>query len=311
MWDALKSLMKQPYWVIALLLGVALIVLSSVTFGKDPHWTTTTASIPWLRGMGIGLAFLSAGSFGFSVLETKLHLSAGLDLTRVKENNGILSTKINGCEIRCVNGRIENYGNDPNTVVVLPCNEYFDDDCAGDMRSALGAYVNKAFPGHASELVLLAKEECKRRFGEGVVRQKTDDDRATSFGAGKCILLIDPLDRPVRLALVSTTTQRQREGLSARITYLFDGMRELVARLADERLTEVVMPILGAGHGRIEPPLAFVSVLLAVGEAARYCEGGHTLRSATIIVFKKDSNSSPEVDPTVVRRALAIIGSRD
>jgi hypothetical protein len=69
------------------------------------------------------------------------------------------------------------------------------------------------------------------------------------------------------------------------------------------------MPILGAGHGRIDPPLAFISLLLAVTEVARYASGGLPLKRVTIIVFKKDPDGLPQVDPVVVRRALALVGS--
>ena len=72
----------------------------------------------------------------------------------------------------------------------------------------------------------------------------------------------------------------------------------------------VVMPILGAGHGGIAPPLAFVGLLLALAEAARYGQGGQHLKRATIVVFKLSANTPGEVDGVVVRRALALIGSR-
>jgi len=38
MWEALKDLLKQPYWIIALILGVALITFPCVTVDKDFQW---------------------------------------------------------------------------------------------------------------------------------------------------------------------------------------------------------------------------------------------------------------------------------
>jgi hypothetical protein len=64
-----------------------------------------------------------------------------------------------------------------------------------------------------------------------------------------------------------------------------------------------------AGHGRIDPATAFVSLLLALAEAARYASGGRPLKSATVVIFKKDKDSKPQVDPVVVRRALALASS--
>lgn len=246
----------------------------------------------------------------FSAFKPSPDVGAGLDLTRVKESNGVLWTTVGSCEIRVVNGRIEDQAGKAGVAVALPCNEYFDDHCAGDTRSALGAYVSRMFEGQVAEFISLMKDECRKRMGSGIEKQKTDDERAESFGAGRCILLTQPLARTVTIALVSTTTQRADQGLSARISYLFDGLHELVARLANMRLNEVVMPILGAGHGGIDSPLAFVGLLLAVAEAARYGQGGHHLKRVTIIVFKPDADNPPEVDPVIVRRALALIGSR-
>jgi Thoeris protein ThsA, Macro domain len=314
MWETLKTLLKQPYWVIALLLGVALVALPCVTVGKgnvDTHAPRTL----WLMMVGIALLLLSAAGFVFTLWSSRTsngdNAGTGLDLTRVRESDGVLSTKVSGCEIRVIEGRIEEYTHKPEVAVVLPCNEYFDDKCVSDTASALGAYVNRAFEGQAAAFVSLIKEECTKKLGAGAAQQKTDDERAESFGAGRCLLLVRPLNRSVPIALVSTTTQRASQGLAARISYLFDGMRELVARLADARLDEVVMPVLGCGHGRIDPPLALVGLLLAVAEAARYGQGGQRLKRVTIVVFKRDANSQPEVDSVVVRRALALIGSRD
>ena len=87
-------------------------------------------------------------------------------------------------------------------------------------------------------------------------------------------------------------------------------MNDLFERLADARVSEVTMPILGAGHGGIGAPLALVGLLLAIAEVARYGQGGQRLKKVTIVVFKKDAESSPEVDNIVVRRTLALIASR-
>jgi hypothetical protein len=150
-----------------------------------------------------------------------------------------------------------------------------------------------------------------KKFGSGKEQQKTNQDRAQSFGPGRCLLLIKPLDRLVPIALVSTTTQRAGQGLASQISYLFDGMRELVTCLADARIDNIVMPILGAGHGRLYAPLALVGLLLAISEAARYGQGGQRVKKVTIVVFKPDTNSPGEVDPVVIRRALALINAGD
>lgn len=313
--DALKELLKLPYRVLALILGVLLVTFPIVTIDKEYHWTThpPTTLIPvWI---GVALLILSVGSFLHTLFSKPSKgvgdVGAGLDLTRVKESNGAVWTTIGGCEIHVIKGRIEEQTVKAGVAIALPCNEYFDDRCAGDIRSALGAYVNRVFERQVDEFILAIKDACRKKLGAGVEQKKTDDEWAESFGAGKCVLLTRPLGQFAPVALVSTTTQRAGQGLSARISYLFDGMRELFRLLADARLNEVIMPVLGAGHGGIDPPLAFVGLLLAVAEAARYGQGGQRLKKVTIVVFKRDADSQPEVDDVIVRRALALIGSRD
>lgn len=233
-------------------------------------------------------------------------MDSGLDFSEVREDHGVLSTVLSGCEIRIVNGHIEDQAIDSKTVVVLPCNEYFDDRCAYDTKSALGAYVNKIFDGQVDQFISASKEECKKRLGPGIEQDKTADERSLSFGAGRAVLLLNPLGHKVPIGLVSTTTQRACQGLAAKTSFLFDGVCELATRLADARLHDVAMPILGAGHGQIDPSLAFVSVVLAVAEAIRSA-AGRSLRTITIVVFQKDAASAPQVHPTVVRRTLALI----
>lgn len=313
MMDALKALFKQPGWVIALVLGCMLVAFPCVTIDKDYHLSPHAPSTLWPVLCGVALLIFALVALGITLWakNTNEQGGAGVDLTRVTEKNGVVRTTVSGCEIRVVEGHIQDYAGDKGTVVVLPCNEYFDDRCAGDTKSALGSYVNQVFNGDVSSFISQLQDECRRTLGAGCVQQKTNEDRAVSFGVGRCVLLRKPLGSPVPVAVVSTTTQRASEGLAARISYQFESMRNLVAKLADARLSEVVMPILGAGHGRIDPPLAFVGLLLALAEAARYGQGGQRLRKATVVVFKRDNDTPAEVNRLVVRRALALVGSRD
>jgi hypothetical protein len=313
MLSVLKLLVKQPYWVIALVLGVVLVSFPCVTIDKEHHWQSHSPNTYWPVGVGVALLLLSSAAFWLSLRSKDENgAGAGLDLTRVKEKNGVLWTKVGSCEIRIVNGRIEDYPLRTGAVMVLPCNEYFDDRCASDDRSALGAYVKRNFDGQAPDFVTLIKNECRKTYGAGVVRRKTSNESAESFGAGRCVLLEQPLNRSVPIALISTTTQRADHGLAAQISYLFDGMQELVRHLANSatRLNEVAMPILGAGHGGIDAPRALVGLLLAITEAVGG-QGGQCLKRATIVVFRPDAGASPIVDPVVVRRALALIGSKE
>lgn len=313
MLDLLKALAKQPWWVLVLLVGAILVVIPTVGIDRtDKGYAFVTHPPTTLVPVGVGTFVIAVSMVGVWLTyrqKSPSAVGAGLDLSRVTERDGALCTVVSDCEIRVVNGRIEQYAQQGG-VVALPCNEYFDDRCVDDTSSALGAYANATFEGQVPAFVSLMKEEAVRRFGAGTEQRKTRDERAVSFGTGRCLLLLKPLGRSTHVAMVSTTTQRAEEGLSSRISYLFDGMRALVSQLADARLTEVVMPLMGSGHGHIEKPLALVGLLLAIAEVAHYGQGSQRLRRATVVVFQRDAKSQAEVDRLVVQRALALIGSR-
>jgi len=175
--------------------------------------------------------------FAVHLLRMKTSTEAGLDLRRVQESKGILFTNVAGCEIRAVNGRLEEYMANASVAVALPCNEHFDDRCTADTKSALGAYVSRIFDGRSAEFVFLLQQECVRHLGSPHEQQKTEKERGWSYGVGRRLFMAKPLGRFVPLAVVSTTTQRAGEGLSGRISYLFSGMRELVGAVADARIS--------------------------------------------------------------------------
>ncbi len=260
MMDLIKKLFDQPYWVLSLIIGSVLLLAPSVTMDKDYHWATHSPStyVPVVAGTIILLALIAA--FGFELYRDRS--VSGVDLTKVTEDNGAMWTMVSGCQIRVVNGDIVEHAQNSRSAVVLPCNEYFDDECAQDTRSALGAYVTRVFDGQAEGFMSLVKDECTRRLGTWTEQQKTNETLARSFGAGRCVLLVKPLGKTNPVALVSTTTQRAGEGLEARVSYLFAGIRELTSHLADERLGEVLMPVLGAGHGGVDPSIALVAFCL-------------------------------------------------
>jgi hypothetical protein len=306
MMGALKTLMKQPFWVITLLIGVALVTLPCVTVDRDFHMQSHPPTTYWLLGVGLVLVLLSALAYGFAlVIGPTAAAEGGADpsLAAVRELKGDLWTKISNCEIRVTYGRIESCEIHPGTAVVLPCNEYFDERSMRDRRTSLGSYVARKFDGQIAQFVELVGSECRNQLS-GIEQQKTDTERKLSFGPGRCLLLAKPLGSSVPVALVSTTTERAGEGVVARFSHLFEGLRELAAKLSAERISEITTPLLGGGG--LNEPLALMGLLLAATETIRYGQG-HRLRRLTLVLFKPDAQQTPRVEPIVARRALALI----
>jgi hypothetical protein len=208
--DALKALLQQPYWVIALVFGVALVGFPCLTVDKDYHLTSHPPTTLPPVVVGIALSVLSSTAFGFTLLAKRTsdeNELGSLDLKRVKETNGALWTNVSGCRIQVVNRRIEEYRHEPGAAIVLPCSEYFDDRCVGDTKSSLGAYVNRMFEGRVAAFASLIKDECRKKMGAGVAQQKIDEELAESFG-GRCLLLTKPLGIAIPVALISTNGVR-------------------------------------------------------------------------------------------------------
>jgi len=313
MWSFLKQLLKENYSVVILVFGAFFAGISCITVGQKDTYLLTHSPTPLaLFVLGLVLILVSVAAFAHSVWQPPD--SDGLDLSVVKENRGIFSTTIDDCEIRIVKGKLEDHAQRAGTVVVLPCNEYFDDECAEDAKSALGAYVNSVFKNRCAEFMFLVREQCSRVFGDGVEQKKAFKSgtlvRAVSFGVGVCLLLEKPLDHHVPVALISTTTQSPQIGLGGSVSYLFEGIKNLFRCMADARLNEVVMPLLGSGHGGVGHPLAFVGLLIAIAEAVRRGHGGFRKRTVTIVIYKKDKSTPAVVADIVIRRGLALVAAK-
>jgi hypothetical protein len=210
-WTRSKLFSSSHTWVIALVFGVALVGFPCLTVDKDYHLTSHPPTTLPPVVVGIALLVLSSTAFGCTLLAKRTSDAnelGGLDLKRVNETNGALWTNVSGCRIQVVNGRIKEYRQEPGAAIVLPCNEYFDDRCVGDTKSSLGAYVNRMFEGQVAAFASLLKDECRKKRGAGIAQQKTDEERAESFGAGRCLLLTKPLGITIPVALISTNGVR-------------------------------------------------------------------------------------------------------
>jgi pimeloyl-ACP methyl ester carboxylesterase/O-acetyl-ADP-ribose deacetylase (regulator of RNase III) len=228
----------------------------------------------------------------------------------VWECAGGFKARVGASEIGIVVGRIEEHPIGSETVVALPCDEYFDGQCTSDTRTALGVYINRRCAEKASTFSDLVKQHCLEWFGAGKQQQKTKEESGQSYGPGRAILVPDPSKNAAAIVLISTTTQRAGQGLAARMSYVFDGVQELFELLADRRINEVVMPVLGAGHGGIDPPLALAGLVLALAEAARYGSDRQSRKKITIVVFQRAKHDPPDVAPDVIRNALELVANR-
>ena len=104
---------------------------------------------------------------------------------------------------------------------------------------------------------------------------------------------------------VSVTTKRAGAGLRCEARYLFAAINAICGAMNDRRLTELHLPILGSGHGGLEPELALLYCLLAIRAALDARLAIH-LKSACIVVFQEDQSSEPLIPKELIHRILSV-----
>ena len=223
---------------------------------------------------------------------------------QIRERDGGIETKLRNTLIEVNFGRIEDYPPvDNDTVVVLPANEFFDDECISDARSALGAFMEKHFADELREpRKLLASALADR---ESTLVAKREGAVEPSYGVGTCVFMDSILDLDGSVALAAVTTQRQNEGLRSELSFILRAVTRVVEAMADRRLHTVVFPLLGSGHGGMSPELALFALLLAIGEnASGPCAS--QLRRVKLVIFRKDATAQPALDVAAVKEILRL-----
>jgi len=193
----------------------------------------------------------------------------------------------------------------PRSVVALPANEFFDDACVQDARSSLGAYIQHAFPDRATDIQKLISHKLHNVPSEIVEREP--NEWAKSYGVARCVYLEDALSSRRNVVLVSITTKRVGIGLRSEARYLFAAMKAICHEMNDRRLTDLYVPVMGSGHGGLEPELALLYLLLSTKAVLDDRLAGTHLRSVTIIVFQANAGTPPNISPDLIGRMLAVV----
>jgi hypothetical protein len=204
-------------------------------------------------------------------------------------------------DLRVTFGRIEDRRTDePGSVFVLPANEFLDDACITDHKSALGAFVKHHFGGHIDDFKRLV---AKRRDSLTPTLVEREEQRyEESYGVGTSLWLDNPLSSQIRMILCAVTRKRAGEGLKAEPAYLFAGMHSVSRVMNDHKMTDVHLPLLGAGHGDMASEVALLCLCLALVRAPH-------VRHAEIVVFRHSTEADPEITPQNARKILAFAAS--
>lgn len=210
--------------------------------------------------------------------------------------------KLDQLDINVRLGRIEEFGgNKKDYLVALPANEYFDDKCIDDPRSALGAFMQHHFNDQIPEIRAQITTILSGMPNEEV--QKSPGVRERSYGVGKCVFLQSPLQSDLQIAMIAVTTQRENHGLRADTSYIFEAATTLMQLMANNRLDRLYIPIIGSGHGGLREEVSLACMLIAFGELRR--RSTYNIKEINIVVFRPDKSSNSLTSEAHIKRALS------
>lgn len=220
---------------------------------------------------------------------------AGAEASEPKQVSG----RIGKATVELAFGRIQDCRSDrADSVVALPANEYFDDECITDTKSSLGAFVQDVFGSKLDEFVDHVRAELDGLPTQRVSRaERRIDD---SYGIGLAIFL-SKLPPDQRVILVSATTERVGIGLRAEPHFLYAAMQGIFETMNANRLTTVSMPVLGSGHGGMPLSVALLFNLLALRSILGDAIGRH-VRHVRVVVF---TGAAPEVSSATLQHLIA------
>jgi O-acetyl-ADP-ribose deacetylase (regulator of RNase III) len=220
------------------------------------------------------------------------------------EDHEALSLLLGRANVRVEVGRIQDYqSSDSQTVIALPANEYFDDECISDTNSSLGAFVQHHFGGHVEDFVRQVQAELVGIPTQRVPRaERRIDD---SYGIGEAVFL-NKLLPEYRLILVSATTERTGIGLRAEPHFLYAAVEGVVEALNEHRMNSLTMPVLGSGHGGMPFPVALLFNLLAVRSILADDLGRHLIEIRIVVSEKRAADLASNTVRDIISRVTPV-----
>jgi len=296
----LDLLQKARFQVLLLAAGVVLAVLATFRVDDLKALKLVPLDSPVVPILVLGVTLIVASLVGASATAYTEGLSELFGGVKVAVSGGASSARIGDATIAVEQGRLEaSVAKPQDTLVVLPANEFFDDACIADSKSALGAFIQAKYPGQMPALQALVASRLRARATQRVQREA--GVMMDSYGPGATVFLDRVLGSDFRLLLVAVTTHRQGEGLRATPGILFNLVQAAYVTAREHRICEICLPLLGAGHGTINAELALTAQLLAWCEILYRMPSNMRIR---IVVFQADKSAQPSLATKRSKRLL-------
>ncbi|MGK7873482.1 MAG: macro domain-containing protein [Xenococcaceae cyanobacterium] len=305
-----KFLENQKYPVILIVFGCLLAIISFFEVSDITKLQISRSAEPIYSLYVLGLILILISIFLYFSDENAPKQFLGkaplgwLKTGSIRNLKNGFSSVITDSVINVIFGIIESIEREPErSLVVLPANEFFDDECINDKRSSLGAFIQAEYPNQIDNIKNLINKDLEKIPSQEV--EKETGVVQLSYGIGTGIYLDQPLSSKNRILFLSVTTKRAGEGLRAEMSYIFKAVNEIQRIVADKRLRSVYVPLIGSGHGGLRKEVALFGMLLAVcGVLTR--PSGRSIKEFNIVVFQANENHQPSVSPNSAKRLLGI-----
>jgi hypothetical protein len=294
----LSYLLRQPVFTVIAIFGCFFILFGFFKVDDITKLAVSPLTQPLYPSILLGVLLIAIG--------VTLHIVTNLSITtfsmsNVKRLPNGYSVSHGSFVLNVLFGRIETIDCfRGECMIALPANEFFDDECINDIRSALGAYLQYYFKDNIPKIESLVKKLLQNESYQEV--EKEPGILAPSYGVGKCIYLDRPLSSQHRIAMVSVTTKRANEGLRASPSYIFNAVDSIQREMANHRITQLYVPVLGSGHGGLKGEISLTCMLIAFTELCARQSGRHL--NVNIVVFKRDEKSKSTISDKSIKRAL-------
>jgi hypothetical protein len=298
----LQTILKQKYQGVIAILGFILISISFFKVDDFTKYQFSPNENPVIPTFIVGILLIFASIVCFLITEN-VFVWNWLNLTNIKKIDNGFSAFLGEAKLNVIYGKIQDYNaEDDSSVIILPANEFFDDDCINDKKSSMGAYMHSKFPNQIHEIQQAV--HVKTKDMASIEREKETGIFQKSYGVGKCIFLDKPIMTNHRIILASVTSHRAGQGIRSEISYIFQAVNEIFKILMDKRIFKVYSPLMGAGHGCLEPEVALFALILAWSEILYKPRTPHI--EVTIIVFRSNENIKPRLNQRVMKKILEV-----
>ncbi|MDD2927683.1 MAG: DUF6430 domain-containing protein [Candidatus Omnitrophica bacterium] len=283
-WNLLIALVTDT---LANILTIISFVFIAASFFKveclNGQWKVLKTQNPDIIPFSIGIVWLVIALI-IHIVEFKKIKLKGL-LKKIDKGFRVV---ISGSQINIVFDNIRNVRfNEPQSAVVLPTNDSFDDECINDPRSSLGAFFQEYFPKGIKQIQNLIAKEL-----EDVPYAKIDG--INIYSLNMVVYLDGPLGSSQKVILVSITKKRKMEGIKSDPTYIANGILEVFKFSSDKKIAKLYMPVLGAGHGGVDFNVALHTLLLEIAYNLTR-KNFHHVKELNIIIYDPDKKLEKEV----------------